>query len=76
MLVGIAIGVAIIGVGVIGILLRRPFLRFLLWGMTRFYGRPVADMYEHVGTKGVIVGGVAIIAIGMLRVIVAVLADF
>lgn len=44
--------------------------------MARFDGRPVADMYEHVGTKGVIVGGVTIIAIGMLRIMVAVLADF
>lgn len=75
MLVGILIGIAIVCVGIVGILVRRPFYRLIIRGIKRFYGQPLADMYAHVGVKGVVIGGVGIIAFGVFRIIVAILTD-
>ncbi|GAA2907592.1 hypothetical protein JOD62_001246 [Microbacterium keratanolyticum] len=75
MLVGILIGIAIVCVGIVGILVRRPFYRLIIRGIKRLYGQPLADMYAHVGVKGVVIGGVGIIAFGVFRIIVAILTD-
>lgn len=72
MLVGILIGIAIVCVGVVVILVRRRFFRVIIRGTKRFYGQPMADMYAHVGVKGVAIAGVGMIAFGLLEIVVAV----
>lgn len=76
MLAGVLIGSVSICLGVVFILLRWPFFRLVLRGMKRFYGQPVADMYEHVGVKGVVVGGGAFIAAGLAQLVVTILVGF
>lgn len=74
MLGEILIGIAIVCFGALVILVRRPFFRMIIRGTKRFYGQPMADMYEHAGVKGVTIAGIGMVAFGILSIVVAVFA--
>lgn len=68
----VVVGLIIVAVGVVMILIRRPFFDFSLRFFARFYGQPVADAFEHSGTKAIVVGAVGFIVFGVVAIVAAI----
>jgi hypothetical protein len=59
-------------IGIVGIVIRRQFFAFALRWFARLYGQPVADHFEHSGTKSVALGGAVITAMGLTQVLISI----